>query len=51
MAAATARRPSRPSPRVIKGLRAKGYSMVTVPELVLDDPPPRGQRLPDGYVR
>jgi len=38
-------------PLVIKGLRAKGYSMVTVPELVLDDPPPRGQRLPDGYVR
>ena len=38
-------------PRVIKGLRAKGYALVTVPELVLDDPPPANQRLPDGYVR
>ncbi len=38
-------------PRVIAGLRAKGYNLVTVPELVADDPPLAGQRLPDGYVR
>ena len=38
-------------PRVIARLRAKGFRLVTVPELVLDDPPPAAQRMPDGYVR
>ena len=38
-------------PRVIAGLRAKGFRLVTVPELVLDNPPPAAQRMPDGYVR
>ena len=34
-----------------QGPAANGYSLVTVPELVLDDPSARGQRLPDGHVR
>jgi peptidoglycan/xylan/chitin deacetylase (PgdA/CDA1 family) len=33
-------------PLVIKGLRAKGYDLVTVPKLLLDDPPPAGQPIP-----
>jgi peptidoglycan/xylan/chitin deacetylase (PgdA/CDA1 family) len=33
-------------PLVIKGLRAKGYELVTVPKLLLDDPPPPGQPVP-----
>jgi peptidoglycan-N-acetylglucosamine deacetylase len=33
-------------PAIIRGLRAKGYHLVTVPELLRDDPPPRGQPLP-----
>jgi peptidoglycan/xylan/chitin deacetylase (PgdA/CDA1 family) len=33
-------------PLVIKGLRAKGYDLVTVPQLLLDDPPPAGQPVP-----
>lgn len=30
-------------PRIIKGLRERGLKPVTVPQLVLDDPPPRNQ--------
>jgi peptidoglycan/xylan/chitin deacetylase (PgdA/CDA1 family) len=30
-------------PKIIKGLRAGGYRLVTVPRLILDDPPPRDQ--------
>jgi peptidoglycan/xylan/chitin deacetylase (PgdA/CDA1 family) len=33
-------------PQIIRGLRARGYRLVTVPELLRDDPPPRGQPLP-----
>ena len=37
--------------KVIAGLRAKRFRLVTVPELVLDDPPSAGRPMPDGYVR
>lgn len=33
-------------PLIIKGLRARGYRLVTVPRLLMDDPPPAGQPLP-----
>jgi peptidoglycan-N-acetylglucosamine deacetylase len=33
-------------PLIIKGLRAKGYDLVTVPKLLEDDPPPAGQPIP-----
>jgi peptidoglycan-N-acetylglucosamine deacetylase len=33
-------------PQIVQGLRARGYRLVTVPRLVLDDPPPRTQPLP-----
>jgi peptidoglycan/xylan/chitin deacetylase (PgdA/CDA1 family) len=33
-------------PRVIRGLRRRHLRLVTVPRLVLDDPPPQGQALP-----
>jgi len=33
-------------PEIIKGLRAKGFTIVSVPQLLLDDPPPRDQPLP-----
>ena len=33
-------------PRIIDGLRARGYRLVTVPELLRDDPPPVGQPAP-----
>lgn len=33
-------------PRIIRGLRACGYRLVTVPQMMLDDPPPHHQRLP-----
>jgi peptidoglycan-N-acetylglucosamine deacetylase len=33
-------------PAIVRGLRARGYHLVTVPQLLLDDPPPRGQPLP-----
>ncbi|HEY4452575.1 MAG TPA: polysaccharide deacetylase family protein [Solirubrobacteraceae bacterium] len=33
-------------PLVIRGLRARGFRLVTVPQLMLDDPPPAGQPLP-----
>jgi peptidoglycan/xylan/chitin deacetylase (PgdA/CDA1 family) len=31
---------------VIRGLRARGYRLVTIPQLLIDDPPPRGLPLP-----
>jgi peptidoglycan-N-acetylglucosamine deacetylase len=34
-------------PKIVQGLRARGYRLVTVPRLVLDDPPPRNQPLPE----
>jgi peptidoglycan/xylan/chitin deacetylase (PgdA/CDA1 family) len=33
-------------PYIIRGLRMRGYRPVTVPQLLLDDPPPAGQPLP-----
>ncbi|HYM55377.1 MAG TPA: hypothetical protein VES97_08445, partial [Solirubrobacteraceae bacterium] len=33
-------------PSIIRGLRARGFRLVTVPQLLLDDPPPAGQPLP-----
>jgi peptidoglycan/xylan/chitin deacetylase (PgdA/CDA1 family) len=33
-------------PLIIKGLRSRGYKLVSVPQLLLDDPPPAGQPLP-----
>ncbi|HEX4436613.1 MAG TPA: polysaccharide deacetylase family protein [Solirubrobacteraceae bacterium] len=33
-------------PLIIKGLRAKGFHLVTVPRLLLADPPPAGQPIP-----
>jgi peptidoglycan/xylan/chitin deacetylase (PgdA/CDA1 family) len=33
-------------PEIVQGLRARGYRLVTVPRLALDDPPPRNQPLP-----
>jgi peptidoglycan-N-acetylglucosamine deacetylase len=32
-------------PAIIAGLRRRGYRLVTVPQLVIDDPPPRHQSL------
>jgi peptidoglycan/xylan/chitin deacetylase (PgdA/CDA1 family) len=33
-------------PAIINGLRARGYRIVTVPQLLRDDPPPAGQPMP-----
>jgi peptidoglycan/xylan/chitin deacetylase (PgdA/CDA1 family) len=33
-------------PAIIHGLRSQGYHLVTVPQLLADDPPPRGLPLP-----
>ncbi len=33
-------------PEIIRGLRARGYSLVTVARLLLDNPPVHAQRLP-----
>jgi len=33
-------------PAIIQGLRKRGLAPVTIPHLLLDDPPPRGQPLP-----
>ena len=33
-------------PAIIHALRARGYRLVTVPQLLHDDPPPAGQPLP-----
>ena len=33
-------------PGIIRGLRARGFHLVTVPQLLLDDPPQPGQPLP-----
>jgi peptidoglycan/xylan/chitin deacetylase (PgdA/CDA1 family) len=32
-------------PRIVEGLRAKGYKFVTVPQLILDNPPPANQQI------
>jgi peptidoglycan/xylan/chitin deacetylase (PgdA/CDA1 family) len=33
-------------PKIVRKLRARGYTLVTVPRLLQDDPPPRGQGPP-----
>lgn len=33
-------------PAIVRGLRERGYRLVTVPQLLHDDPPPPGQTLP-----
>jgi peptidoglycan-N-acetylglucosamine deacetylase len=33
-------------PHIIRALRARGYDLVTVPQLLAEDPPPPGQPLP-----
>jgi peptidoglycan-N-acetylglucosamine deacetylase len=33
-------------PAIIEGLRARGFHLVTVPQLLADDPPPAGEPLP-----
>jgi peptidoglycan/xylan/chitin deacetylase (PgdA/CDA1 family) len=33
-------------PLIIRGLRARGFHLVTVPQLLIDDPPPAGLPLP-----
>ena len=33
-------------PAIIEGLRKRGYTLVTVPRLLIDDPPPAGKPLP-----
>jgi len=35
-------------PRIVAGLRARDYVLVSVPRLLLDDPPAPGQQLPQG---
>jgi peptidoglycan/xylan/chitin deacetylase (PgdA/CDA1 family) len=37
-------------PRIISGLRARGYQLVTVPKLLLDNPAPADQQLPPGLA-
>ncbi len=33
-------------PQIIKGLRDRGYKLVTIPRLLVDDPPPHGEPVP-----
>jgi peptidoglycan/xylan/chitin deacetylase (PgdA/CDA1 family) len=33
-------------PLIIRGMRARGFHLVTVPQLLADDPPPGGQQIP-----
>lgn len=33
-------------PAIVRGLRRRGLHPVTIPQLLRDDPPPRGQRIP-----
>jgi peptidoglycan/xylan/chitin deacetylase (PgdA/CDA1 family) len=35
-------------PQIVHDLRARGYKLVTVPQLLLDNPPPRNQPVPTG---
>ena len=32
-------------PRIVEDLRARGYKLVTVPQLILDNPPPANQQI------
>ncbi len=35
-------------PVLVRGLRARGYRLVTIPQMLVDDPPAAHQRVPDG---
>ncbi len=37
-------------PAIVRGLRARGLTPVTVPRLLRDDPPPAGQQIPRGLA-
>jgi peptidoglycan/xylan/chitin deacetylase (PgdA/CDA1 family) len=37
-------------PQIIRELRSGGYRLVTVPQLLIDDPPPRGLPLPSSLA-
>jgi peptidoglycan/xylan/chitin deacetylase (PgdA/CDA1 family) len=37
-------------PQIISGLRARGYKMVTIPRLLLDNPAPADQQVPAGLA-
>lgn len=37
-------------PIIVRRLRARGYRLVTVPQLMLDDPPPPGQPIPTKLI-
>jgi peptidoglycan-N-acetylglucosamine deacetylase len=37
-------------PAIIRGFRARGYRLVTVPQLLKDDPPPAGEPLPSSLA-
>jgi peptidoglycan/xylan/chitin deacetylase (PgdA/CDA1 family) len=37
-------------PLIIRGLRARGYKIVTVPQMMMDDPPPRGEQVPSSLA-
>ena len=37
-------------PEIISGLQARGYKLVTVPRLLLDNPPPADQQIPAGLA-
>ena len=37
-------------PMIVRGLRQRGYKLVTVPQLILDDPPQHTQSLPDNLA-
>ena len=37
-------------PLIIAGLRARGYQLVTVPKLLLDNPAPADQQVPPGLA-
>jgi peptidoglycan/xylan/chitin deacetylase (PgdA/CDA1 family) len=36
-------------PRIVRRLRGEGYRFVSVPQLLLENPPPREQELPPGF--
>ena len=37
-------------PAIIRGFRARGFRLVTVPQLLKDDPPPAGEPLPSSLA-